>query len=90
MPLCTRRPKYRAKILYAVPGVTGINHAFELSRSLISFAALKDGTSLFVTGILAPVRGLRPVCAFRTLAEKAPNPRISTRSPPRHRRYDFA
>jgi hypothetical protein len=54
-----------------------------LSRARISFPVLKKGRALFATATAAPVRGLRPVRASRSLTEKAPNPRSSTRSPRR-------
>src|SRR6516165_10051900 len=54
-----------------------------LSRARISFPVLKAGIALFESWTATPVRGLRPVRAARILAEKAPNPRSSTRSPRR-------
>jgi len=54
-----------------------------LSRARISFPVLKKGTAFFETWTATPVRGLRPVCAARILAENAPKPRSSTRSPRR-------
>ena len=43
-----------------------------------------------MTGTLSPVRGLRPVRAWRCLVEKAPKPRNSTRSPRAKRVGDLA
>src|SRR6516225_7308479 len=57
-----------------------------LSRARISFPVLKVGIAFFATVTAAPVRGLRPVRAPRSLAEKTPKPRSSTRS---LRRIDF-
>ena len=54
-----------------------------LSRLCISFPVLKEGTAFCATGTSAPVRGLRPWRAPRSLAENTPKPRSSTRSPRR-------
>ena len=54
-----------------------------LSRARISFPVLKAGIALFEIWTATPVRGLRPVRAPRILAENAPKPRSSTRSPRR-------
>ena len=54
-----------------------------LSRARISFPVLKWGIAFFATATTSPVRGLRPVWASRSLTEKAPKPRSSTRSPRR-------
>jgi hypothetical protein len=52
-----------------------------LSRLFISLPALKNGSAFSRTGTVPPVRGLRPILAFRILSENVPKPRNSTRSP---------
>lgn len=50
-------------------------------RSRKSLPALKKGTHFSATATASPVLGLRPILGGRILAEKAPNPLNSTRSP---------
>ena len=63
--------------------------AFGLSRSRNSLPVLKKGTRLALDVDGTPVRGLRPMRAWRDLTEKAPKPRNSTRSPSLMRRDDL-
>jgi len=58
--------------------------ALDVSRGTVYDAAARGEIEVIGIGRLTPVRGLRPVRASRSLAEKAPNPRSSTRSPRRN------